>query len=116
MIASGEKKEEYREIKAYWFNRLVFQPKKVLTYFGHLSSNDYVSSKICKLPSNYMVLFKHFDFVVFRNGYSKTAKTIILKCNGIKVSTGKVEWGALSNEMYFTITLGDIVISEKSNI
>ena len=27
MIASGKKKEEYREIKPYWFERLVFRPK-----------------------------------------------------------------------------------------
>ena len=74
MIASGVKKEEYREIKPYWNKRLD----------------------------------KEFEFVQFRNGYSKDAPTIKLRCRGIKIDLGWPGWGAPSEPVY-CILLGDIV-------
>jgi len=55
-IASGEKKEEYREFKQHWVARLYddIQPE---AYKGKL------------VP-------KEFDVVVFRNGYAKNAPTM----------------------------------------
>ena len=59
-------------------------------------------------------LGKEYKFVQFRNGYSKTAPTIILKCKGIKVDLGVTAWGAPSEPVY-CILLGDIV-GAKCNI
>lgn len=80
MIASGEKKEEYREIKPYWINRL---------------SLNIEYSK-----------FKGFEVVCFKNGYSKNAPTIIVDFNGIEIREGHQEWGAEPGKKYFVIKLG----------
>ena len=84
MIASGEKKEEYRELKSYWWSRL--------------SEADIHSSGR---------LDRQFDIVRFKNGYSKTAPTIDVEFKGLEIGVGKTEWGA-TNEC-FIIKLGKIL-------
>lgn len=79
MVASGDKTEEYREIKQYWVRRLV--------------------------PTDYS--FAEFDVVKFTNGYSKDAPTITLKCRGIEMREGRPEWGAEAGKKYFVIKLGN---------
>jgi hypothetical protein len=81
MIASGEKKEEYREIKPYWIKRLHFD-----------------------LWNN-----RPFDAVYFRNGYAADARQMKLKCEGIEVRTGKEEWGAEPGKEYYVIKLGELL-------
>jgi len=84
MIASGEKKEEYREIKPYWISRL------------------------CSgFPSKYDA--KDFDIIAFKNGYSKEAPTINVKWVGMDIRQGKAEWGAEPGKEYFVIQLGDVI-------
>lgn len=61
MIASGEKKEEYRQDKMYWKNRFV--------------KEGYWHSQTCK----------DFDVIKFRNGYSKNAPVLLVECLGIKL-------------------------------
>lgn len=69
MIKSGEKKEEYREIKPYYFNRFK------------------------KLPL-YDFRKEHMTFeAIFRNGYSRNSPYIKCKCR-IRIGQGKEEWGA----------------------
>ncbi|MCP4988679.1 MAG: ASCH domain-containing protein [Colwellia sp.] len=75
MIASGEKKEEYREIKPYWTTRLIN---------------------------------KTFDVVLFRNGYSKNAPSILVEMNGCEVGRGNPKWGAPNKNVYI-IHLGKII-------
>ena len=82
MIASGEKKEEYREIKPYWQARLC-----------------------CNFP--YVHAAKDFDIVVFKNGYGKNAPEIRVKWLGMSVDYGKKIWGAEYNKEYFVIKLGE---------
>lgn len=94
MIASGEKKEEYRDEKEYWQQRLM--------NFDICSRNSFSSFK---KP----VGFKHFDVVEFKNGYSKNAPSVTVECLGIEISTGKEEWGAKNNVDYFVIKLGKII-------
>jgi hypothetical protein len=88
MIASGEKKEEYREIKPYWDKRLVIE--------------NFNGDK-----------FKHFDVVVFKNGYSKDAPTITVRIKHIGLSQGKKEWGAGDGKLYYCISLGKIINTLK---
>jgi hypothetical protein len=84
MIASGEKKEEYREIKKHWISRLC-------------------------CTSNMLDGLKEFDAVLFRNGYSGGAPLLSVKCEGIDFGYGKKEWGAIEGQEYFVIKLGEII-------
>lgn len=85
MIASGEKKEECRDIKEYWRTRLWEFPK---------------------VPSNNP---KYFDYIIFKNGYAKDAPEMKVECNGIRVGYGKGRWGAEPNKQYYVIALGDVL-------
>jgi hypothetical protein len=95
MIASGEKKEEYREAKEYWHKRLWLRDP----HFG-LNGGYYIA----------------FDIVRFKNGYAKDAPTMDVECKGITFGGGKREWGAEMYQNYFVIKLGSILsISNYEN-
>ncbi len=85
MIASGEKKEEYREINDYWIRRL---------NKNGLASDDE---------------FKDFAVIIFRNGYSKKSPTVKIEFDEIFIGRGKSEWGAEEGQEYFIIKLGEII-------
>lgn len=82
MILSGEKKEEYREIKPYWTIRF-------LREFG----------------LNYQGEVRH---IVFRNGYSKNSPVMLCNCK-LNEKTGKQEWGAESGKEYYVLTILEIL-------
>lgn len=94
MIASGEKKEEYREVKFFWADRLM-----------------------CGWPSRYGYIeklnpdFKQFDAVKFVNGGNFHSKhpSLTVKLDGIEIRTGNPEWGAEVGKEYFVIKLGEII-------
>lgn len=96
MIASGEKKEEYREIKPYWIKRLLY------------------SSFMLNAPIADRVLINGYewhqplpiDVIIFKNGYSGGAPIMSIECKGIEVREGRTEWGAEPNKKYFVIKLG----------
>jgi hypothetical protein len=90
MIASGEKKEEYREIKSFWSIRL---------------SGYSLAHGLVRVGQN----LKSFDVVRFRNGYSKTSRTITVKFEGLAMCEGSEEWGAEPETRYFVIKLGEII-------
>lgn len=96
LIASGEKKEEYREIKAYWVKRL-------LDNFNW----DETKNPIKLNRGSYSV--KPFNIIQFKNGYSKDAPTIKLEFVGIVIDEGNPEWGAEPGVKYFVIELGEII-------
>ena len=78
MIKSGEKKEEYREIKPYYESR----------FFNQFKLNNHETK---------------FD-VIFRNGYSKTSPSI--KCRvSLYIDYGKPEWGAESDKEYYVLKI-----------
>lgn len=91
MIASGVKKEEYREDKHYWRVRL--------TNFGAGFFNEG---------------FYNFDVVHFYNGGAPSLKypNLQIECKGIEIKEGNPEWGAEPGKKYFVIKLGEII--EKS--
>lgn len=83
MIKSGEKKEEYREIKDYWTTR----------FFHHLKST--VSYEFDIVRSGY---------VIFKNGYSKNAPQI--KCYVMCFKGyGQEQWGAEPNKEYYVLQI-----------
>lgn len=82
MIDSGEKTEEYREIKPYWFNRFMF-----------LNEEDVYE-------------FHRFEKVVFHLGYSKNRPSMTFEIRSIETGEGKEEWGAEKYIEYYIIKLG----------
>lgn len=79
MIASGEKKEEYRELNEYWYKRLT----------GNGTT-------------------KHFDVVHFTLGYPKKtdlSRQMWFKIEDITIGTGNPSWGAKPDKEYFVIKL-----------
>lgn len=84
MIASGEKKEEYREIKPYYISRF-------------------------QAWGNAFDQCRDFNVVKFRNGYSKSSLIITIECDGIVTGFGNPEWGAEAGKEYYIIKLGQII-------
>ena len=85
MILSGEKKEEYREIKPYYQSR-----------FNHerLLNQD-------NLPQF------HKARIMFRNGYSKQSPSFIATVT-LSIGKGKPEWGAEKDKDYYILKIWEI--------
>ena len=113
MIASGEKTEEYREIKPYWIKRLLEQiDERGRCYYKAEDFDDdydiFLSQFI--IPPDVragIVKFKDFDKVTFHLGYSKDRPSMTFAIKEIVCDEGKEEWGALPGEIYFVIKLGE---------
>ena len=90
MIASGEKKEEYREIKRYWIQRLCNEIE-------------------WELHGSWEGICKKFDAVTFKNGYGKKAPTLTLEFKGLFIGEAKPEWSDNWQGEVFVIKLGEIL-------
>lgn len=104
MIASGEKKEEYRCTKPYWWTRLV--------QCGEIYGPDPLDEnglQILPVEQWTMILSKNFDVVAFRNGYGKNAPVITLQFKGIEIGKAKPEWSDNWQGDVFIIKLGEII-------
>ena len=100
MIASGEKKEEYREISPYWIKRLL--------RCGFLCNGYFMGKIVCPACRN--LKYTSFDTVVFTLGYPQKddmTRRIAFKIEDIEISEGKEEWGAEAGTVYFVIKLGE---------
>jgi len=102
MILSGEKKEEYREIKPYYTSRLANLFCVYTTHSEYHSQNmknflqsEYAKKNIC-------------EEIMFRNGYSENSLSFIAKCT-LSAGTGKEEWGAEKGKKYFILTIQEIL-------
>lgn len=88
MIKSGEKKEEYREIKPFWKKRLrnvVLKTALSTVYEG----------------------FQRYDNLVFTLGYPKAGdkeRRLEFKNPRIHIGEGRPEWGAEPGKNYFVIS------------
>lgn len=92
MILSGEKKEEYREIKPYWETRLSnFDGEQFLHH-------------------------KNYDVVIFKNGYQKDAPTMEVECSRIYCGYGRDEWGGIGQEKYYIIELGNVLSTQNCSV
>ena len=95
MIKSGEKKEEYREIKPYWTKRF---------------ENYYEIAKLnieLECPNFKEIYYR----VVFRNGYGNNAPRMTCVCK-LRVGQGKEEWGAEKGKEYYVLEILKIVGGE----
>lgn len=105
MIVSGEKKEEYREIKQYWINRFAICGGKDPRPFGYYCQKASCFSCVTRGDG---FRPKEFDTIRFTNGYSKGASTFDIECKGITIGTGNPQWGAPA-EQVFILSLGKIL-------
>lgn len=110
MIASGEKTEEYRELKSYWGVRLLNKIEVpwggYLTPWKDIERGDFTFKGWSAFVSP-NAIFEKFDWVQFRNGYSKDAPYMLRHCAGIEIREGRPEWGAEPGKKYFVIKLGE---------
>ena len=104
MIASGEKMEEYREVCHYWARRLLNEQ-----YRWYTMNTDYPKDFLGwireHLEHREDIQFRPFKKVCFHLGYTNT--TMTFRIGYFILSTGKEEWGAEPNKMYFVIKLGE---------
>lgn len=95
MILSGEKKEEYRDIKPYYDTRL-------MDAFGMIWVGDeLIRAPMPELQKNRVQL------VAFRNGYGKDVPTIWTECS-LSAGYGREEWGAEPGKKYYILTIENI--------
>lgn len=111
MILSGKKKEEYLEIKEYWLRRLFVNTGELEDWEEVICDmrNPERFSDFEDLLDFFGLKRKGFDVILFSNGYSKTAASMIVECNGIYLSKGREELGAEKDKYYFVLKLGDIM-------
>lgn len=107
MIESGEKKEEYREIKDYWCKRI-----KGLARFCPYSLPSGGEERICQMKGTFCLSGNEdkvrYDKVKFRRGYTDTDMTY--QITGMRVGKGKPEWGAPEDKPVFIIELGEKLV------
>jgi len=110
MVASGEKMEEYREIKQYWIIRM-FNHNPFSIYNRRVAHIEDEVVKTILSNIDYFVThrIKKYDLVEFKNGYSKAAPSIIFELRGIEIREGKPEWGAEKGKKYFVLKLGALL-------
>lgn len=87
MIKSGEKKEEYREIKPYYTTR----------FYGRAYEHNVKNGFVKEYERKYIT-------ILLRNGYSNNSPSI--KCNvELSKGYGKQEWGAEPNKIYYVLKI-----------
>ena len=107
MIASGEKKEEYRDVNHYWAIRLL--DRQYRWYSQNIDyPNDFIDWLCFGLTHN-DIAFRSYENVCFHLGYTNTTMTfnIVEMSMGIGTESCKEEWGAEPNKHYFIIKLGE---------
>lgn len=107
MIESGEKTEEYREIKPYWVSRL----GGCFRWCSQTLNNYGLYQNRCNTCSNLKNLNKiasnGYDAVIFHLGYAKNRPSMTFAIKEICIRPGRPEWGAEKGKAYFVIRLGD---------
>ena len=102
MILTGEKTEEYREIKPYITKRLFNQ------------SVLYTKNRTVEFMENWFRSASrrrgiYYENIILRNGYSRKAPAV--KISGhIFVREGKPEWGAEPGREYYVLTIENLKV------
>lgn len=119
MILSGEKKEEYKEIKPFWLSRLCWNDEEItkrqlsdaISDMKTFSGKSKSFENIRELLDYHNLNFCEFDEHHFFNGayFSEKIPNYKIKAKGIRIGTGKPEWGAVEGVNYFIIELGEIL-------
>jgi len=112
-IAYGEKLEEYRKINDYWGRRFISPIEEMEWASWDEMLNDLQNPNdrhygLSELMNYFFCKFRKYDLIIFENGYGDVPTTIV-ECNGITVKQGEERWGAITNQYYFTILLGNVL-------
>lgn len=99
MSISGVKKEEYREIKAYWTNRFS-------KLFGINEEELLIDIEKAK-SNNVNVCYIRDQLIKYRNGYGQNAPYFIVIVN-LHIGRGNVKWGA-PNYVCYILKYIDII-------
>ena len=91
MIESGEKTEEYREIKHYWVKRI-------------LESSTAQQPELTSIPRQIYKQTK-YERVCFHRGYTNRKMIFVIK--EISIGIGKAPWGAPIDKEVIIIKLGN---------
>lgn len=75
MVVSSDRKILYLTLKRKWFSQVVEGTKKV----EYREVKEYWVSRLFNRDGTQV----HYDYVVFRNGYSRDSPTLMLEYNGI---------------------------------
>ena len=102
MILSGEKKEEYREVKPYYTTRF----KNAGMHPDPIGIDEF---HLLHKPEEFI---KHK--VMFRNGYSSNSPSFVANVY-LTTDFGKPEWGAKPKVKYYTLHIVEIVSTYKCN-
>jgi len=94
MIRSGEKEEEYREIKPYWTKRFI------RTFGRHWDTNN--------LNNPVLVWNDEPVIVTLKNGYGSKAPEIDVLVR-IKEGIGNPDWGAEPGITYYILEILEIL-------
>lgn len=112
MIASGEKKEEYRDLKKYWAKRFMYKIKPPFGgYFfawSDIEKKDFQFSGWAEATGDAPV-FEEYDTITFRNGYAKNAPEIVVEFLGFYIGPAKPEWSDNWPGEVFILKLGKII-------
>lgn len=116
MIASGKKKEEYREIKPYWVKRLIDINYPEEEKGGNRTIPDNIVFDVAHHPwqevlKAYYSKFKDFDRIISKNGYSKGAPEITWLHKGIRIGTPNPEWcpPEFHGKTFFILEIGELL-------
>lgn len=99
MILSGDKTEEYREIKPFWAARLLFFKSEMehAVFEEMIEDMKNPTSRhrdIYELCDYFDVRFRDFNEVRFRNGYRVNSPVFVVPLRDITIGIGRPEWGA----------------------
>lgn len=116
LIANGEKKQEYREIKAHWISRIIDFSNNPWEGKGEaeplpnqFSEALHDGKSLQDALAIYSANMEHFDTITLRNGYAKKSPVMVVELKSIEVGPGKPEWGAEAGERYIIFNLGKVV-------
>jgi hypothetical protein len=95
MTKAKIKREEYRQIKKYWVQRLCEDHQGMI-------GGDFMDAHTVTAYT-----FKPFTSAFMRNGYASDAPTHTEQIESITIGTGRPEWGAEPGKLYFVIKYKD---------
>lgn len=104
MILSGEKKEEYREIKKYYETRFQNLFGAITVYPSSIFSDrsEYELLQGEAVPEE--IRKDSIEEIIFRNGYSKNSKSVKARCR-LRIGKGRPEWGAEPDKQYYILEI-----------
>ena len=103
LIFSGEKKEEYREVKPYWIRRFCADWPKSPAH----SEDHFFFVGQYKIPQG-------ITKVRFRNGYAKNAPEMVVEWLGLEAKEPNPDWCEAGDcgKLVFALKLGEVLQRE----